>query len=142
MLVEAQDFGVSFQRVASEAIPVADTRVQEKRRSDRVAVMLPVRVLVDGADAPEVYEAANLSEGGAFIPTDSPLPVSTGVSLVFLLSFSGSLIQAKGSVVRSIPPRPNEGVVSGMAIKFNGGEGEDLELLQQFLESIAGLEGD
>ncbi len=115
---------------------MSDTKVRERRKSERVAVTLPVQVLEDGAESAKEYESANLSEGGIFIQTDSPLPVFATVTLSFPLSFSDSCIHTKGIVLRSIGKATRPQLLAGMAIQFIDTDGQDLELLQQFLDAI------
>ena len=131
--------GLSFSGAALEIFALSDTRVKERRKSKRVPVTLPVQVIEDGATSPKEYESADLSEGGIFIKTDTPLPAFTPVRLTFPLSFSNHHIHASAIVVRSIstPTRPQQ--LAGMALQFIACEGEDLGLLQQFLDAtVAG----
>ena len=61
----------------------------DKRLQQRFSMKLPVRVLTGTeTDLKVQFEGiiANISSGGAFIATESPLPVSSRVYLEFLIS--------------------------------------------------------
>ena len=80
--------------------------VKEQREYPRMVLSLPVLVEVQGKAGGVMYRIFNLSEGGVFIPTDSPLPVPSEVTLFFILD-SGTL---RGECLRlGRPERPRLG---------------------------------
>jgi len=66
-----------------------DSSFIDQRLQKRFSMKLPVRVLTGSkTDLIVCFEGviANISSGGAFIATDSPLPISSRVHLEFLIS--------------------------------------------------------
>lgn len=92
--------------------------LKEHRKHPRKMLSLPVLVEVKGAQEALLYETLNLSEGGVFIPTDSPLPVMSEVTLSFLIDSANTEIQACGSVVRNVLDQERTDEPVGMAIEF------------------------
>ena len=97
---------------------MGDTRVMERRKGQRLPLRVPVHVEYHPAAKPLGLATANLSEGGVFIPTDSPLAVSTRVTLTFRLPALDSNIQATGTVVRANSQPTDAGEPAGMAVEF------------------------
>ena len=111
-----------------EIVSMGDTQVKERRGSKRITFSLPVHLELDGETNSCEYETANISKGGVFIPTDSPLPVSTKVTLVIPFSALETKTQAAGTVVRS-NSQPIEG----------GGNPRVWPLNLQNADSLAGV---
>lgn len=66
------------------------THIIEQRLQERFSMQLPVKVFIEASNNGREVQfesvTANISSGGAFITTDTPLPVSAKVSLEFLIS--------------------------------------------------------
>jgi uncharacterized protein (TIGR02266 family) len=79
----------------------------------------------------------NLSQGGVFIKSDSPLPIDTDVDLVLTLP-SGDPVQARGRVIWNHDlTRESEQGIGGCGIQFvNIAEG-DRALLRDYLDSLS-----
>ena len=84
-----------------------------------------------------MYETVNLSEGGVFIATDSPLPVSTEVALSFPIQSLDTEVEACGSVVRTVLDQEQTGEPAGMAIEFTEFGQLGWGFLRRVLESEA-----
>lgn len=115
---------------ANQQLPVEATRFDE-----RIAADLPVKILHDGRTRKETL--ADLSHGGAFVRTATPLPV--GAELGFTLRPPGNLfaLELRGKVIWS---RTQE-EPSGMGIAFlyrNAREEERLHKLLQRLRTRSG----
>jgi c-di-GMP-binding flagellar brake protein YcgR len=90
---------------------------EERRKMIRFPIRLPVRLKGPGDSATLEMETRDVSAGGAFLPTDNPLPVGIKVALELVLlnhvaSGPRTLLRTKARVVRSEP--------SGMAVEFFG----------------------
>ncbi|MBI3180911.1 MAG: PilZ domain-containing protein [Myxococcales bacterium] len=97
----------------------------------RLPVALPVRIVCDGQKREE--QLVDLSEGGAFIRTPSPLPINSVVTLSLKPPRSLTRIEIRGRVAWI---RPN-GEDQGMGVEFqlqNARQGERLKKLLQRLE--------
>ena len=89
------------------------------RKMERFHLRLPATVQVPGESEPFILQTENVCAGGAFLNTESPLPVGTDVQLDLTLSLNDLKkvdgnrvrINVSGSVVRSDD--------SGMAISFD-----------------------
>ncbi|HUI42506.1 MAG TPA: PilZ domain-containing protein [Terriglobia bacterium] len=87
----------------------------EKRRHKRAKTSLGVRCASFGLD--EIFVSRDVSGGGLFLNTPTPLAAGSDVELSFSISPDGPQIECSGRVVRSIP-----GV--GMGIQFFDARGE------------------
>jgi PilZ domain len=87
----------------------------ERRRHKRSREALDVRCASFGLD--EIFVSEDVSGGGLFLKTPSPLATGSDVELSFNLSPEGPEIKCSGRVVHSIP-----GV--GMGIRFFDARGE------------------
>jgi uncharacterized protein (TIGR02266 family) len=75
---------------------------------------------------------SNVSETGAFIRTDDPLPVGTRVQLKFTLLLQEiETIEGEGEVVRIVPGGPNS--KSGMGVVFTSLSAYSKRLLTQLV---------
>jgi len=83
----------------------------EKRRHVRYTCDIGVEIRTGNAGAGYWGTLADISSGGCYINTFSPLPL--GTSVVLLIKTSGTEVNARGKVVSSHP-----GV--GMGIEFQG----------------------
>ena len=110
-------------------------KLTERRKDPRAASPVAVKIQIEGTSEAYEHVARNLSSGGFFVETDSPLPVDTPVSVRF---YAGSLditVEAKGYVVRSQPETAGSKTHPGMAIQFREGEKIGGRLLQRLLET-------
>lgn len=87
----------------------------EKRRHKREKAALEVQCASFGID--EIFVSADVSGGGIFLNTPSPLASGSDVELSFRLSPDGPNIACSGRVVYALP-----GV--GMGIQFLDARGE------------------
>jgi uncharacterized protein (TIGR02266 family) len=79
----------------------------------------------------------NLSQGGVFIKSESPLPLDADVDLVLTLP-SGDPVQARGRVVWNHDlTRESEAEVSGCGIQFLNISDGDRALLRDYLDSLS-----
>jgi hypothetical protein len=114
---------------------------REDRRSHvRLTLSVPVQITIgaEGAHpAPEIldFETSNLSPGGAFIATDSPLPEGTAVQGHFHLDSIGASVKLKGRVVRAGGEAPTDRLLPGMAIEFTQHGKLGWSLLERLLEA-------
>ena len=118
---------------------MTETRIKERRSSLRHEVSLPVQLVTRGALEPIPFETMNISDEGVFIATDSPLPASTDVTLLFYLSALNANVRATGTVVRSgrdkKGPDVSEGAPEGMAIEFRKYGKVGWHLLRKLLDT-------
>ncbi|GIX48207.1 MAG: hypothetical protein KatS3mg131_2418 [Candidatus Tectimicrobiota bacterium] len=107
----------------------------ERRRARRV----PTKILLRYGDAEQFFTdyIHNLSRGGIFVPTHTPLPPGTQLRIGFALPYCDRLIVTTGVVVHSVHADPRTGLgPSGMGIKFQSLSEEDLELIDKYVESL------
>ena len=67
-----------------------NTVAEEQRLHERFSMQLPVRVAVIGSAGTGSFSeliTANISSGGAFIITDTPVPIASRLAMEFLISF-------------------------------------------------------
>ena len=118
---------------------MTETRIKERRSSQRHEVSLPVQLVTRGALEPIPFETMNISDEGVYIATDSPLPASTDVTLLFYLSTLNANVRATGTVVRSSRDTKSlnvsEGDPEGMAIEFRKYGRVGWHLLRQLLDT-------
>ncbi len=114
---------------------MTEARIQERRKTPRKQFSLPVQLVTRGAVEPIPLETLDISEEGVFIPTDSPLPVSTDVTLVFFLPTMNANVRASGTVVRSSRHSTEIGAPAGMAIAITKYGKLGWHLLKRVLEA-------
>jgi type IV pilus assembly protein PilZ len=79
----------------------------------------------------------NISRGGMFIRSDTPLPIDTEVSLVLRLSEPGRSIRARGRVVWNYDmAKGTTRIVPGSGIRFVDMAAEDREALEGLLRDL------
>ena len=77
----------------------------------------------------------DVSEGGVFVETDTPIPAGTHVSLEFTLPGSPEPVQAKGRVVRSVhPEQVGVGKPAGMGVQFVEISPKDVEKIRNCID--------
>ena len=109
-------------------------KLKEKRKQPRASLFLPVQLHVDSAGKLTNYVTRNISAGGMFIETDSPLPVGTTASLVLHVTSLDMHLDVDGWVVRSVCEPTASETSPGMAIQFGGDALIDGKFLKQLVE--------
>ena len=82
----------------------------------------------------------NISQGGLFIQTDSPLDLGTEIEVTFTLPGSTREIRATGLVVWRHAPTHSKisSHTPGMGIKLKRIAAQDLALIREFVEKARG----
>ena len=107
----------------------------ERRIAPRVHVSLHLHLVYSDLDELVEHYAQNISEGGIFIKTDTPLPIGSKVRLqISLVHQSLTYIDAKGEVVHAIE-KASRGKEKGMGIRFIEMCEESKEFLRDFVLS-------
>lgn len=84
--------------------------LREKRQMQRFSIALPSTIESNGKKSPALrLVSRDVCAGGAFYPTDSPLPVGTQVMIKMIMKLgetnhsdvTGSQISVSGTVVRA-----------------------------------------
>lgn len=102
---------------------------REKRQFERVRI-------------PSLKNVWNLSEGGAFIATDTPKRLGAKVHLEFRLGREGPTFRSLAKVVRVLhKPNPKFGEPAGMAVQFLELNDQQLVVLKRFLAEVKTLPG-
>ena len=114
---------------------MAEARTKERRKNPRQQFSLPVQLVTGGAVESIPFKTLNICEGGVFISTDSLLPVSTEVTLVFFLSALNANVRACGTVVRSSRGSTEAEGPAGMAVEFRDYGKVGWHLLKQLFET-------
>ena len=109
--------------------------ISERRTCGRRKYIQTVNLSHDDGVLLPCPRMVDISEGGVFIPTDSPLPVSTDVTLVFFLSSLNANVRASGTVVRSSRHSTEIGEPAGMAIELTQYGKLGWHLLKQVIEA-------
>ena len=82
--------------------------MEDRRKRRRFPVQKPAVIIVKGPRSHEIRGTTeNVSELGALVLTDSPLPEGTAVQLILTLEekgFTGLRLSCSGQVVRTEPP--------------------------------------
>ncbi len=114
------------------------TSTKERRRNPRRKFSLPVQLVTRGALEPIPFRTLDISNEGVFISTETPLPVSTEVTLVFFLKNLGANVRASGKVVRSCTHPSDPAESEGMAIEISEHTKLEWHLLRNMLETADG----
>ena len=95
---------------------------------------LETQVGLEGENRFFTGKTGDVSKGGLFIATDEPLPVGMELMLNFVLP-GGARVRAEAVVawVRAPRYRPHE-LPSGMGLRFDAIEADQLEAIRHFLE--------
>lgn len=110
----------------------------ERRLHPRTQIQIEVNYR--SLDALYENPVLDISQGGMFIRTESPLPLGTEISLEFVIPGQDQTIQSKGLVVwrhesthsRISSQKP------GMGIRFIQMEPQDLKRIKAYVEQILG----
>jgi len=100
--------------------------MSERRVHARLVLSVPVEIATEAGEARDL-ETSDLSPGGAFIETGSPIPLDTVVHGHFHLESIGASVKLQGRVVRHDP--------RGMAIQFTEHGRLGWKLLERLLEA-------
>jgi uncharacterized protein (TIGR02266 family) len=113
-------------RYARDEFPLSATRFAQ-----RLSTNLPVRVVHDGKSFRE--SLMDLSQGGAFVKTPTPLPVDTQLTCELRppLSLRGLKLQARVAWVR------DSGEHAGMGLEFRYADPRESKRVQDLLDRLA-----
>ena len=107
----------------------------DKRQHPRYEASFPVE-----CSTPHLYfsnQVCNISRGGLFLRSDTPLPLNAEVSLVLHLPETGRNIFATGRVMWSCDSeKKSPRVVPGAGIRFVGMTASDRAALESFLAGL------
>lgn len=128
---EREDATEPFLLTAAKSSPPPGA--SERRRADRATLELEIGM--EGDTRFYTGKTGDLSTGGLFIATETPLIVDTQLVLSFVLP-DGYRVSAAGTVawVRAPRYRPHELPV-GMGVRFEALEERDRRAIEHFLES-------
>jgi len=102
-----------------------------RRRQDRYPINLRFSYIVRGRFRQAFSRDVSLY--GAFLKTDAVLPEGAHIEVDFHLPGDGEEIRCGAVVRRSLPYRPQEQQLAGMAIEFEGIGESELRRLEQFI---------
>jgi hypothetical protein len=103
--------------------PQIDKRVHRRAK-------LVTQVKCDALGRNEVLVTRDVSVGGLFISTKTPLPLESVAGIFFSVGYSSHSISCKGKVVYSMPGM-------GMGIEFMDLKDESRQMLQKFVDEAA-----
>jgi uncharacterized protein (TIGR02266 family) len=110
-------------------------RRSDKRQHPRYQASFPVE-----CSTPHLYfsnQVCNISRGGVFLRSDTPLPLNAEVSLVLHLPGTGRNIFATGRVMWTCDSeQESPRVVRGSGIRFVGMTASDRAALESFLAGL------
>lgn len=130
---EREDATAPFLLQPSRVKPSGPPPGAEERRGTGRAV-LEAEVGLEGANRFYTGKTGDLSQGGLFIATDTPLLVGTELVLSFVLP-DGYRVSAEATVawVRAPRYRPHE-LPAGMGVRFDALSAEDHRAIEHFLD--------
>lgn len=108
----------------------------EQRRTERVGTDFLVRATIASQEGVFGCKCRNLSQGGAFIQMDHPLPPGTKVQLQVNLTPVEENLCAEAEVVWSRSTRIDARRPAGMGVKFTRLEPEDQMLVTRTLAML------
>jgi type IV pilus assembly protein PilZ len=109
-------------------------RPVENRRHSRYQVSIPA-----DCSTPHLFfsnHVCNISKGGLFIQSNSPLPLNEQVSLVLHLPGVEKNIFATGRVIWNHDESQSAHVVPGSGIRFVGMTASDRAALESYMEDL------
>ena len=105
-------------------------------RSPRFQIQIPVDCST--RDMFLANHMMNISQGGLFMASDTPLPIHTEVALTFTLPDSDDAITVRGRVIWSYDiPKGTAHLVRGAGIKFVDMSAEDRQRLTECIDRLA-----
>jgi uncharacterized protein (TIGR02266 family) len=112
-----------------------EREIKERRKHQRV----PARILIKYGNAEQFFTdyIQNISRGGIFVPTYTPLPPGTHLKISFSLPGWDRLIETEGTVVHSVHGDPQQGgQPSGMGVQFQKLSEESLEQIDNYVGTL------
>jgi type IV pilus assembly protein PilZ len=109
-------------------------QTDHKPRAPRLHHEIPVAYRTVGSFLSDW--ATNISRGGLFINTRSPLPVGTAVTILVQLPGASFPCRLEGRVARVTPLDDHASEVPGMGIEFTGLDESQQRELDQFVERL------
>ncbi|HET8733133.1 MAG TPA: TIGR02266 family protein [Anaeromyxobacteraceae bacterium] len=106
----------------------------DKRRANRLEHELPVAYRSVGSFLTDW--ATNISQGGMFINTRSPLPVGTDVKILIQLPTMEFPVGLSGKVMRVVEHDRAAQVAPGMAIQFTDVDPSRREQIESLVERL------
>lgn len=121
-----------FMAITRKYLPVTE------RKSPRYTARLRVQYGLDSQTLLADY-SVNLSTGGLFIETVSPLPVGTPLVIEFILPANGAVIECQGKVAWVNHPEmlKNPSFPSGMGLQFLAMPMDDMNSIREFIKNGA-----
>lgn len=101
------------------------------RRIDK-RIPFRTKVIIDVNGNKEELYTVNISRGGVYIQTDSPLTIDTSLSMEITLSENQKL-NISGKVVWVSYPHKESNYIPGMGIKFLDANSEQMEVIGNFI---------
>jgi len=107
-------------------------------RRKHTRAQLRVTVTTTGASFTFTEFSYDVSEGGVFVETNSPLAPGTSLELEFTLPEVSEPIKANGRSIRAVTPdKAPKGRTPGMGIQFLGISPEDTGKIRDYIEKTA-----
>ena len=103
----------------------------ERRKNERVPISLEVRYATQQGFVSDWI--MNLSRGGMFVHSDSPLPVGTVISITLIVP-GGQPIEIEGEVKWVVQRSPSAAVIPGMGVKITNISDESRKILEDLVE--------
>lgn len=110
------------------------TNEKERRTSER----LPVQLRVDYQSAESFISeyTMNISRGGMFISTRTPLNIGTTIELIFRIPNREVPFKILGEVAWITPYDRKSNLIPGMGIRFKEMKEEDKKAFDNFIEKM------
>ena len=113
---------------------------EEKRKHPRFEAKLELNLLYNDFED-LATETMNISEGGLFVRTNSPLPMGTKVALkISLVHMDIIYVQAEGEVVHTKgqnDPQFENDQIPGMGIRFTNIDPQSERFIKEFIRRKA-----
>jgi uncharacterized protein (TIGR02266 family) len=104
----------------------------ERRKSPRYAAAFHLHLVFDDLDELRSAYTRDISEGGIFVSTEQPLPISSLVKLkISLVHEDLTYIEAEGEVVHVA--KPGSRLQSGMGVKFVSIRDESRQFIREYV---------
>lgn len=105
-----------------------------KRQFERVPLVARVNVTFESLDSFLHGYSVNISRGGMFVATSTPLDIDTKIKLSIKLEHGDSLIEGDGVVVRCQEMEKDDpGCTPGMAIRFVRLTSQSREIVEEIV---------
>ena len=113
----------------------------ETRKHERLPISLRVRFRSATLDEFIEKYAQNISYGGLFIQSRTPMPVGTLIKFEFRLTDESKVISGVGRIVWSRDDDDNDNAPTGMGVKFIKVDPENRERITEIVDRRGGGEG-